>query len=173
MSHWWCCCRPLVLVPCEVPLWETDTNCGDPEPTEAMPWVVEGIGGDCDDCANKLNISLNMPRNPYWPNWHYNPTYDPIRRLECPGRPTILWWVALARCINPTIYFWYCHLYLNGGASAHNDVYWISEIFTEKPDCYDTVYNLELYEIKSDFPDGRLYCDYENSSVTIGPMTAL
>ena len=170
----WCCCGEPPLAPCEYSAWNFCNNCGDSEsePTTPMPVVVAGIGGDCGYCATQLNMSVEFAHSLYYCDWYYQPPF-PNNKLNCsPYYPNVTWWVGLARCVNPTVYFWYCHLFLNAGANAHNDVYWISEIFTEKPNCFDTQYSLTLDEILSDFPDGHLYCDYTNSSATIGPMTA-
>ena len=61
---------------------------------------------------------------------------------------------------------------MDAGIYGSNSVVYMSDIFDEKPLCFNTQYNLSLYEIVSTFtdPEGYLYCDYSESSAVIGPM---
>lgn len=169
-----CCCGDFVLCPFPQPCGNCEE--GEPEYGDDMPVTVTGISGDCVDCERYdsiLNISLpfmrSYPGNCYWDTYVYY-----LETISCwPRRPTISWQLWLLGCQNPTYYFWRLRLRMDDGyVGSENIVVYMSEIFDEKPLCFNTQYNLSLYEITSGFtdPEGYLYCDYSESSAVIGPM---
>jgi hypothetical protein len=171
----WCCCGSEFVL-CQNPLNCGNCQEGEPEHGDDMPVTVTGISGECIDCERYddiLNISLPFMRS--YPGYCFWETY--IYYLETVScwlaRPTIGWTLWLLGCQNPTYYFWQLRLLMDTGYAGYsNSVVYMSDIFDEKPLCFNTQYNLSLYEIASSFtdPEGYLYCDYSESSAVIGPM---
>ena len=167
-----CCCE---FVLCPFPLSCGNCQEGEPEYGDDMPVTVTGISGECIDCErydNILNISRpfirSYPGSCFWSSYLYY-----VETLSCwYARPTIQWTLWLLGCQNPTYYFWRLRLIMDTGAYGSNAVVYMSDIFDEKPPCFNTQYNLSLYEIASSFtnPEGYLFCDYSESSAVIGPM---
>ena len=173
----WCGCDSEFVL-CPFPTECGNCQEGEPEYGNDMPVTVTGIFGECEDCERYdsiLNISLPFTRNLDGCFWGTGTYY--LTTVSCwLAWPTIEWWLSLLGCNNPTYYFWRLHLGIDAGFysgfSHYNTVTYISEIFDEKPPCFNTQYNLSLYEIGSGFtdPEGYLYCDYSESSAVIGPM---
>lgn len=171
-----CCCGDFVLCPFPQPCGNCEE--GEPEFGDNMPVTVTGIFGECEDCErydSLLNISVPFPRNLSGCLWRPGRYY--LTNISCwLAWPEVEWSLLLLGCKNPTYYFWWLHVGIDAGFyngfSHHNTVTYISEIFDEKPLCFNTQYNLSLYEITSGFtdPEGYLYCDYSESSAVIGPM---